>query len=79
MAYSVPYLAPFIGDTPELSGGTAVWLATGDKSFLSGKYVSACWNVEELESRRGEIKSGKVLTFTLKGEFGGPGVTVEGK
>ncbi|KAJ5397002.1 hypothetical protein N7509_005115 [Penicillium cosmopolitanum] len=52
MGHGVPYLAPFIGDTPELSGGTAVWLATGDKSFLSGKYVSVCWNVEELESRR---------------------------
>ncbi|CAI7678836.1 unnamed protein product [Penicillium manginii] len=79
MAHSVPWLAPFIGDTPELSGGTAVWLATGDRSFLSGKYFNVCWNVEELESRKEEIKSGRLLTFTLNGKFGGPDVTVEGK
>lgn len=77
MAHSVPYLAPFIGDTPELVGGTAVWLSSGDKSFLSGKYVLVCWDVEELERRKAEIKESKLLTFKLDGEFGRPDVTVE--
>jgi len=77
MAHSVPYLAPFTGDTPELAGGTAVWLSSGDKAFLSGKYVSVCWDVEELESRKEELKESKLLTFRLDGEFGGPDVTVE--
>lgn len=80
MGNSVPYLAPFLGDTPELSGGAAVWLSSGDKSFLSGRYVSVCWDVEELESRQEEIRTnGKLLTFRLEGEFGGSDVTVEGK
>lgn len=76
MGYGVPYLAPFIGDTPELSGGTAVWLSTGDRSFLSGRYVSVCWDVEELESRKEEIKESRLLTFHLDGEFGGDDVSV---
>ncbi|KAA8652851.1 hypothetical protein EYZ11_003320 [Aspergillus tanneri] len=78
MGHSVPYLAPLMKDTPELSGGTAVWLASGDKSFLSGRYVSVNWNVEELEKRKVEIKDGNLLTFRLNGCFGGPEVTVEG-
>ncbi|KAJ5111566.1 hypothetical protein N7532_002101, partial [Penicillium argentinense] len=77
MGHSVPYLAPFIGDTPDLCGGVGVWLASGDKSFLSGKYVSVCWDAAELETRKDEIKGGNLLTFRLSGEFGGPDVTVE--
>lgn len=79
MGHSVPYLAQFLHDTPELSGGTAVWLASGDKKFLTGRYIAANWNVEELESRKEEIKDGNFLTFGLKGKFGIPGVVVEGR
>ncbi|KAJ5377169.1 uncharacterized protein N7496_004578 [Penicillium cataractarum] len=79
MGHSVPYLAGFLHDTPELSGGIAVWLATGDKKFLSARYVAANWNVEELESRKEEINGGNLLTFGLKGEFGISGVIVEGR
>lgn len=79
MGHGVPYLAGYLHDTPELSGGLAVWLATGDKKFLNGRYVAANWNVEELESRKEEIKDGDFLTFGLKGKFGLPGVVVEGR
>lgn len=74
MAYSVPYLALIMGDTPELSGGTAVWLSTGDKSYLSGRYVAVNWDVEELEQKKDEVKSGNLLTFGS----GGPNVIVDG-
>ncbi|KAJ5886988.1 uncharacterized protein N7473_009662 [Penicillium subrubescens] len=79
MGHGVPYLAGYLHDTPELSGGVAVWLATGDKKFLTGRYVAANWNVEELESRKEEIKDGDLLIFGLRGKFGLPGVVVEGR
>ncbi|KAJ5153499.1 uncharacterized protein N7482_009977 [Penicillium canariense] len=78
MGHSVPYLAGYLHDTPELSGCVAVWLASGDKAFLSGRYIAANWNVEELEARKKEIKDGDFLTFGLRGKFGIPGVVVEG-
>lgn len=79
MGHSVPYIAPFLHDTPELSGGTAVWLAAGDKKFLTGRFITVNWDMEELESRKDEIKDGDLLTFGLKGKFGIPGVVIEGR
>ena len=79
MGQSVPYLAPFLQDTAELAGGTAVWLAAGDKKFLTGRYITVNWDMEELESRKDEIKDGDLLTFGVKGKFGIPGVVIEGR
>ena len=76
MGHSVPYLAGFLHDTPELSRGTAVWLASGDKTFMTGRYIAASWNVEELESRKEEITDGDFLTFGFRGGFGLPAVVV---
>lgn len=78
MGCSVSFLAPFMRDTPELCGGASVWLSSGDKKFLSGKYVSANWDVDELEKRKTEILDGNLLTPFLKGDFGGPNVVVDG-
>lgn len=69
MAQSVPYLAPYMLDTPELVGGAAVWLSSGDKSFLSGRYVSSNWDVEEIEMRKGEIVDEDQLKFKIKANF----------
>ncbi|KAJ0415326.1 hypothetical protein BJY00DRAFT_327144 [Aspergillus carlsbadensis] len=55
MGSSVDMIAPFMFDTPELAAGGAVWLCSGDKRFLSGRYVSVNWDVEEIEARREEI------------------------
>ncbi|KAF4228079.1 hypothetical protein CNMCM6805_002465 [Aspergillus fumigatiaffinis] len=62
MGRSVPWLAPFMKDTAGLCGGTAVWLASGDRHFLSGRYVAANWDVEELEARKEEIVRENLLT-----------------
>ncbi|GAB1212211.1 hypothetical protein ATERTT37_001343 [Aspergillus terreus] len=70
MGNSIPFVIPFMKDTPELSGGLAVWLASGDKSFLSGRYVDANWDVEELEARKAEIQEGLLLTVGPRGKFG---------
>ncbi|KAJ5651864.1 hypothetical protein N7507_009290 [Penicillium longicatenatum] len=69
MGRSVPFLAPFMLDTPELVGGAAVWLSSGDKSFLSGRYVSSNWDVEEIELRKGEIVEEDQLKFKIKANY----------
>ncbi|KAF9892300.1 hypothetical protein FE257_002077 [Aspergillus nanangensis] len=70
MGNSVPFMAPFLKDTAELGGGTAVWVASGDKKFLSGRFVSANWDVEELEKRKEEICRDDLLTICYRGKFG---------
>ena len=70
MSVAVPYLLPFAVDSPLLPGGTAVWLSSGDKKFLSGRYIMSSWNVKEIEARKEEIQERNLLTFALKGEFG---------
>jgi hypothetical protein len=32
---------------------------------LSGRYVSACWDMEELEKKKGEIIKGDLLKMRL--------------
>ncbi|KAL2840294.1 hypothetical protein BJY01DRAFT_236794 [Aspergillus pseudoustus] len=59
-------IEPFLFDTMELASGAAVWLSAGDKKFLSGRYVSVNWDVEELEARRHEIVEKNLLTSALK-------------
>ncbi|KAL4790553.1 hypothetical protein BDV19DRAFT_393927 [Aspergillus venezuelensis] len=71
IARAVPYLGPFMKDTPELIGGASVWLASGDKAFLSGRTVSANWDFEELEVKKQEIVEGDLLTLCFRGSFGG--------
>ncbi|KAL4952092.1 hypothetical protein BDW69DRAFT_26956 [Aspergillus filifer] len=71
MATTVPYLAPFMKDTPALAGGMAVWVASGDKAFLSGRVVSVNWDVNELEAKKQEIVEGDLLMLCFRGSFGG--------
>ena len=57
-------------DTPELVGGTAVWLASEQAKFLSGKTISANWCVDELVARKEEIVKNGLLSIDLTGKFG---------
>ncbi|KAF2649126.1 NAD(P)-binding protein [Lophiostoma macrostomum CBS 122681] len=60
-------------DTPELVGGVGTWLAAwegADRAFLSGRYVTANWDVEELVGRSEEILKGDLLKVGLSGRFG---------
>jgi NAD(P)-dependent dehydrogenase (short-subunit alcohol dehydrogenase family) len=64
---------PFALDTPELVGGFGTWLAGwqgADRAFLSGRYVTANWDVGELVGRREEILEGDLLKVRLSGRFG---------
>lgn len=59
-------------DSPLLAGGVAVWAAAKPDraSFLSGRVISANWDVEELLARKSEIEAGNKLTMQLEGTFG---------
>ncbi|KAJ4340416.1 hypothetical protein N0V95_007501 [Ascochyta clinopodiicola] len=63
----------FADDTPELVGGVGVWLAGwegADRSFLSGRFVDANWDVEDLVARRDEILEKELLKMTLNAKLG---------
>ena len=65
-----PFRSLFNLDSPELVGGTAVWLCQEKAKFLSGRFIAANWDVEELLARKEEILSKDLLKLTLKGDFG---------
>jgi hypothetical protein len=52
-------------DEPELCGGLVVWLSSKDRAWLNGRYVSATWDVDVLESKRKEIEEGDKLKLKL--------------
>jgi NAD(P)-dependent dehydrogenase (short-subunit alcohol dehydrogenase family) len=63
----------FALDTPALVGGVGVWLAGWEgvnREFLSGRYVSANWDVEDLSGRKEEIVEKGLLKMDLKAELG---------
>ncbi|KAI9373560.1 hypothetical protein BJX61DRAFT_502200 [Aspergillus egyptiacus] len=66
MGVSIPLIAPFLFDTVALAGGAAVWMCAGDRRFLSGRYVSVNWDVEELERKKDEIVEQNLLTSELR-------------
>jgi hypothetical protein len=66
MGVSVPIIAAFLYDTVELASGAAVWLCSGDRKFLSGRYFLVNWDVEELEARREEIIAENLLSSGVR-------------
>jgi len=59
-----------LGLEVELSAGTAVYLASHQAKFLSGRYMSSNWDVDDLEARKDEIIEQDLLKMDLKGVFG---------
>ncbi|GAA5951139.1 hypothetical protein JCM21900_005735 [Sporobolomyces salmonicolor] len=56
-------------DTPELSAGFSLWLATQDKAdFLRGRYCSSNWDVDELLAKKDEIISKDLLWTRVIGQ-----------
>lgn len=45
----------FIADSPDLCGAIAVWLTKEKRSWLSGRYVAAPWDTDELEAQKDDI------------------------
>ena len=65
-----PFRSLFNQDSPELVGNTAVWLCQEKAKFLSGRFIAANWDMDDLVSRKEEIVKDDLLKLTLKGEFG---------
>jgi NAD(P)-dependent dehydrogenase (short-subunit alcohol dehydrogenase family) len=64
---------PVALDTPELVGGIGTWLAGwqgADRSFLSGRFVSSNWDVEDLVNKKDEILKNELLKMTLNAKLG---------
>ena len=68
--FSTESFKRFALDTPALVGGTGVWLATDAARFLTGRFVSANWSVEDLVRRKEEISAGNDLKVVYQGTFG---------
>ncbi|CCM01539.1 uncharacterized protein FIBRA_03595 [Fibroporia radiculosa] len=52
-------------DTPEVAAHTIVWLTREPRDWLSGRYVSCQWDVEELEAKKQEIVDGDKLKMRM--------------
>ena len=60
-------------DTPEVVGGVPVWLAGWegvDNGFLSGRFVSANWDVHVLVAKKEDIVQGERLKMDIKAKLG---------
>lgn len=61
-----------------LPGHFSVWLASAEARFLTGRFVYANWDVEELKGRAAEIERSDLLKIGLIGEPAGGAVAGNG-
>lgn len=52
-------------DTAALSGDSLVWLAKERREWLAGRYISANWDVKELEDKKDDILRGDLLKVRM--------------
>ncbi|KAH7357372.1 oxidoreductase-like protein [Pyrenochaeta sp. MPI-SDFR-AT-0127] len=55
----------YLVDTPELAGDTLLWLGSERRDWLAGRYISACWDMQELQEKKGDIIKGDLLKVRL--------------
>lgn len=65
-----PFRSLFNNDSAELVGGMAVWVCQEKARWLSGRFVSVNWDVEDLMARKGEVVERDLLRLGMRGEFG---------
>lgn len=58
-------LRPVFVDTPELAADSIVWLTKERRDWLSGRYVSCTWDMEQLSAMEEDIVKGNLLKMTL--------------
>lgn len=59
---------PIPWENVNLPGQFALWLASKDAEFLTGRFVYASWDVDELKARAKEIEKSDLLKIGLIGE-----------
>lgn len=52
-------------DEPDLCGAMCLWLTREKPDWLSGRYLSAGWDIDELKLKREEIVQGDKLKFKM--------------
>ncbi|TVY23659.1 Short chain dehydrogenase [Lachnellula hyalina] len=65
MSAGIDVIRSTLTDTPDMCGGFIVWFTKGQRSWLSGRYLSAAWDVDELEAKRSEIVQGEKLKMRM--------------
>ncbi|KAI1819262.1 NAD(P)-binding protein [Xylaria intraflava] len=66
LAYRMPeYMWAVLIDEPALPADTITWLIKERRSWLSGRFVSVNWDVEELESMKDKIVEEDLLKFRM--------------
>jgi NAD(P)-dependent dehydrogenase (short-subunit alcohol dehydrogenase family) len=55
----------FCQDDMSLCGAFLIWLVKQRREWLSGRYISATWDVEELEAKKDEIVEGDRLKMRM--------------
>lgn len=58
----------YLDDDPRLAAGFVVWLSSGQADWAAGRYLSATWDVGELNARRDEILEKDLLVNRLRGQ-----------
>jgi len=59
---------PYLVDSPELAADFIVWLSTGAADWAKGRYLSATWDIDDLERRKPEILQRDLLVNRLRAE-----------
>ena len=54
-------------DPPELPAATVLWLTNRNAEFLSGRYVQATWDLNEVVAKKDEIVRDNLLVTKLAG------------
>lgn len=66
LAYNMPKdMWAVLVDEPALPAHTIVWLSREHRPWLSGRFVSVTWDMEELEKSKDKIVNGNLLKFRL--------------
>ncbi|EPQ57587.1 oxidoreductase [Gloeophyllum trabeum ATCC 11539] len=73
LASNEPAIAAYLIDKIEIASHTMVRLTSGSENWLSGRYISCNWDLDELAKRRKEIEGGDLLKNRLDiGSLAGP-------
>lgn len=60
------YMHEYLNDDPKLAAGFAVWLSSGRADWAKGRYLSANWDVGELNAMKEEILGDDLLVNRLR-------------